>query len=157
MSLVGTVDWMNWRKKGFPAVMFCPFERRFNSEMCLGEGADEWFFSITLHFLPHWTQYLWLIEFLPHYNVVTNSVVCCCTDSCSSCPFYLVGSKNLFWLIELYSLVSDEEILFGKKNRMWSCAYLSRGWKAASYFKGISADTGRQVCCQSQQWGQLCS
>lgn len=32
---------LNWRKSGFPAVMFCPFERGFNLEMSLGEGVDE--------------------------------------------------------------------------------------------------------------------
>lgn len=39
MSLVGTINGMNWRKNGFPAVMFCPFEKGFNLEMSLGEGV----------------------------------------------------------------------------------------------------------------------
>lgn len=115
LNVPGRYCRLNWRKSGFPAVMFCPFERRCNSEMSLGEGVDEWFFSITLHFLPHWTQYLWLIEFLPHCNMVTNSIVWCCTDSCSSCPFYLVGSKNLLWLIELYSHIWWRDPLWKKR------------------------------------------
>lgn len=68
--------------------------------------------------LPHGSQYLILIEFPPCYNMVTNSVVWCFIDSCSSCLIYLVGSKTLFQLFELYSLISVGEIPFGKKNRM---------------------------------------
>lgn len=101
------------------------------------------------------TQYLQSIGLPPRYNMITNGVARCFTDSCSCYPVCLDGSENLLWLIELYSLMSDEEILFGEKNRMASWTYLRRGWKAASYFKGISADKGRQVCCQSQHWGSF--
>lgn len=52
----------------------------------------------------------------------------------------LVEKKHLLWLLELHSLISDEEIVFVETNRMWSGDYLSREWKAARYFKGLSAD-----------------
>lgn len=147
MSLIGTIDGMYEESSRFPKVSFCPLENRFDLKTFLGEGVDDWLTppslpQSTLQLLLHRTQYRLLIKFPPCSNKVTNSGVWCFIDSCYHCPIYLVGSKTLFQLIELYSLISDEEIPFGKKNRMWSWAYLSREWKAASYFKGISDDRG---------------
>ena len=127
--------------------MFCPLENRFDLKTFLGEGVDVWLTPPSLpqsspQLLLHGTQYLKLIKFPRCSNKVTNSSAWCFTDSCSRCPIYLLGSKTLFQLIELCSLISDEEMPFGKKNRMWSWAYLSREWKAASYFKSISDDRG---------------
>lgn len=86
---------------------FYPPEKGFNLEMSLGRCP-----------LPHRTRYLLLIEYPALHNTVANSAVQCFSHSRSTCPFYLVGSKNQSWFIELYSLISDEEIFFGKKKKV---------------------------------------
>jgi hypothetical protein len=112
-------------------------------------------FPIHLSPFSHWTQYLLQTEFPLWYNSHLTAFYDALQTAVPVAQFILLVAKNLFWFIELYSLISDEEIVFGEKNGMWSWAYLSRRWKAASYFKGMSADNGCQVCCQSQHWGEF--
>lgn len=95
-----------WRKNGFPKVVVCALDKGFNLETSLGEGVDHRFTppSLPQSHPPLGTQYLLWIDFLPYHNMGSSSrIVQHCIARCFNCLIYLVGIKNLFQFIELYS------------------------------------------------------